>query len=95
MRVTRAFQQVLLAHELPERMDEATRAFAALANLAITELPPGGRARFAVFDLKWSITQSHAYGNAGDVVVVDNGVQLLSRQDFDRQYTALPEPERL
>lgn len=95
MRVKRAFQQVLLAHELPERLDEATRSFAALANISINELPQGGPARYAIFDLRWAITQNHAYGNAGDIVVVDDGVRVLNRQQFDLQYVPITEPERV
>lgn len=87
MRVTRTFQQVLLAHRLPDHLDEETRAFAALANISVSELPsPIDGRSFAVFDLRWSISQSHAYARAGEFIVLDNGVQIVPETEFELHY---------
>lgn len=91
MRVVRKERAVFAAHQLPEHLDDATRQFAAANNLAISELPGDGPARFSIFNLRWTIHTGHSYANPGDWVVMEEGCQVLSPEAYAEAY--IPEEQ--
>jgi len=90
MRVVRAFQRVVLAHRLPEKMDADTRAFASKNNISIIELPVVLEDRkFSIFDLRWSMSAAHAMAAPGDIIVIDGQTKVLSPEEFELHYRSI------